>query len=269
MIVISPDLTLAAVGDYSPNSPVIGWDTVIAAVVADSESTDYPASNLLNDSTALRWQAGSGATQYLTFTVPGGEQVDYLAIARHNFGTIAATISVETQAPGGGEPWVEVIEEFIPANDTPIIARFTPQNAVGVRLKIQPADEIPRAAVAYVGLLLVMQRRVYVGHTPIVYGRSARITNARSESGDFLGRIVLAESLDTAVEFQNLTPAWYRSTLEPFIEASKETPFFFAWRPATYPTEVGFCWMTNEPRPSNQRPNGMMQISFQMSGVKS
>ncbi len=269
MIVISPNLTLSVSGDYGPNSPVIGWESVISAVVAESETTDYPASNLLNESTALRWQAGSGATQYVTFTVPGTELIDYLAIARHNFGTIQATVSVETQEPGGGEPWVEVISGFIPADDSPIIGRFTPQHAVGVRLKIQPAGQIPRAAVAYAGRLLIMQRRIYVGHTPINYGRSARITNARAESGDFLGRIVLSEALDTSVEFQNLTPAWYRETLEPFIEASKEAPFFFAWRPSTYPTEVGFVWMTNEPRPSNQRPNGMMQISFQMGGVKS
>ena len=53
----------------------------------------------------------------------------------------------------------------------------------------------------------------------------------------------------------------------PFIVASKEVPFFFAWRPASYPRETGFAWMTNNPKPSNQRSNGMMQISLSMGGV--
>jgi len=112
-----------------------------------------------------------------------------------------------------------------------------------------------------------VQRRIYVGHTPMPYGRSARIQNGRSEAGHFLGRIVIQETRDTAVALQNLTPTWYRTYMDPFIRASKEVPFFFAWRPQSYPYETGYGWMTNEPRPVNQRANGMMQIDLQMSGV--
>jgi hypothetical protein len=95
----------------------------------------------------------------------------------------------------------------------------------------------------------------------------AKITNARSESGNFLGRIVINEMTETSVSMQNLTPDWYRSQLDPFIRASKETPFFFAWRPGDYPNEVGYAWITDDPQPSNQRSNGMMQIDFQMRGI--
>jgi hypothetical protein len=125
----------------------------------------------------------------------------------------------------------------------------------------------PTIAVVYAGALLVLQRRIYVGHTPIPYGRSAKITNGRSESGNFLGRIVLNEKTQSAVKMQNLTPAWYRQHLDPFIAASKEAPFFFAWRPLSYPREVGYAWMTNDPQPSNARANGMMQIDLQMTGI--
>jgi hypothetical protein len=30
---------------------------------------------------------------------------------------------------------------------------------------------------------------------------------------------------------------------------------------------VGFAWLTNDPQPMNQRPNGMMQVELQLSGV--
>jgi hypothetical protein len=132
---------------------------------------------------------------------------------------------------------------------------------------MQPGSEAPTAAVLYTGALLVLQRRIYVGHTPITMGRTSKITNARSESGNFLGRIVLNEMTETSVSIQNLTPDWYRSQLDPFIRASKETPFFFAWRPGDYANEVGYAWITDDPQPSNQRSNGMMQIDFQMRGI--
>ena len=113
----------------------------------------------------------------------------------------------------------------------------------------------------------MLQRRIYVGHTPIPYGRESRVTTGVSESGNFLGRIVLGESLETSVDLQNMTPAWYRAEMDPFIAASKEAPFFFAWRPDSYPRETGYAWMTNNPKPSNQRSNGMMQISLSMGGI--
>jgi hypothetical protein len=46
-----------------------------------------------------------------------------------------------------------------------------------------------------------------------------------------------------------------------------ERPFFFAWRPDAYPYEVGYCWLTNDPQPSNALPNGMMSVSLEMAGV--
>jgi hypothetical protein len=136
-----------------------------------------------------------------------------------------------------------------------------------LRIRLQPGNAEPSAAVVYAGTLLVLQRRIFVGHTPINYGRSAKVTNARSESGNFLGRIVLNEKNSTSVDMKNITSAWYRTFMQPFIDDSQENPFFFAWRPSDYPNEIGFAWMTNDPQPSNALPNGMMQISLEMTGI--
>ena len=66
---------------------------------------------------------------------------------------------------------------------------------------------------------------------------------------------------------RNLTPSFYRTEMEPFIAVAQEAPFFFGWRPFTFPDEVGYAFMTNDPQPSNQRSNGMMQIDLQMGGI--
>jgi hypothetical protein len=98
-------------------------------------------------------------------------------------------------------------------------------------------------------------------------GRTTRIVNGRSESGDYLGRIVLSDALATQVDLQNMTPAWFRDNMLPFLEAAVSVPFFFAWRFNTYPGEVGYVWLTDDPKPVNQRPNGMMQVQLSMEGV--
>jgi hypothetical protein len=121
--------------------------------------------------------------------------------------------------------------------------------------------------VVYCGKLLVLQRRIYVGHTPGNYGRTSKVINAKSENGSFLGRIVLNEMTKTSVALENLTPDWYRTYFDPFVTAAREDPFFWAWRPSSYPAECGYAWLTNDPKPNNSLPNGMMQVSFEISGI--
>lgn len=271
MLIISRDLITSPFtedGGTNPNSPVIGYHNLLNRVnaTADSSMANFPVSNLANPSTILRWESLTTDPQYITLSFDYNEPLDYVAIARHNFGSgnIAASIEISD-----GVDWLTVVEDTIPANDNPIIFRFEPRTMLAIRMRMIPNDVPPRIAVMYVGKLLVIQRRIYVGHTPLQMGRSATVVNGRSESGDFLGRIVLTESLSNGVELKNLTPDWYRTFMDPFIEASKEVPFFFAWRPFDYRHEVGFAWMTNEPIPVNQRGNGMMQVTLQLGGIKS
>ena len=276
-VVISGSLVLSdsvsGGGTINANNPVIGYQNLVTTgnITSTTADSSFPVTNLANPSTNLKWVgllASPAVDEYITVAVNTENDVDYIAIARHNLATAQIPISIEVLDPDASpETWNEVISEFIPPNDGPLLMRFTPQGISSIRIRLQPGTAAPTAAVVYVGKLLVLQRRIYVGHTPVNYGRSAKITNARSESGDFLGRIVLNQTTNTSVSLQNLTADWYRTYMEPFIQASKEDPFFFAWRPSSYPYEVGYCWVTNDPKPSNQLNNGMMSISFDLGGV--
>jgi hypothetical protein len=278
-VVIGSGLVVSAgVDGLNTNSPIIGYQNLVTAsnITATTEDTSYPATNLANPATHLIWRSGAGSPssdEHLTVTLDTPEDVDYLAIARHNLGSSQATVSVEAspEDPASPQSWDEIISERLLPDDGPVIFRFTKRSYTAVRLRIQDSlaavPVTPFVAVMYVGALLVMQRRIYVGHTPMKYGRSISVANHRSISGNFLGRIVLSESRSSHAEFKNLTPDWYRTYLDPFILSAQENPFFFAWRPGTYPNECGYAWLTSDPRPSNQLANGMMQVGFDMGGI--
>lgn len=163
--------------------------------------------------------------------------------------------------------WVELVEDVILPNDGPAIFRFPKLAYTSVRLRMQVDLEEPIVAVVYCGELLVLQRRIYVGHAPINYSVETRVANGMSESGDFLGRVVLGEATSTQLSLVNLTPDWMRTYLAPFLEFARSDPFFMAWRPEEYAYEVGYCWLTNDPKPVNQRSRGHMQVSLEMGGV--
>jgi hypothetical protein len=278
-VVISDDFVVSpGADDFNTNNPIIGYQNLVttANIFTTTEDTDFPAVNLANPATRLKWQGVLGSPssdEYITVVVNSGEDIDYLAVARHNFGTGVFQVSVEGLAEADDSPaeWFELVGSVLLANDNPVIFRFTPQSLFSIRLRIQPSLATipvePTAAVVYVGKLLVLQRRIYVGHTPVPYGRQNKIVNGRSESGNFLGRIVLGGMVKTTIKLDNLTPGWYRTYLDPFLIAAIEIPFFFNWRPGTYPYESGYVWMTNDPNVVNQRPNGMVQIQMEVAGI--
>lgn len=269
-VVLSHSLILKLdpeVDGSSPAAPMIGWDNKVSgrSITATSQMLEHPADVMGNPSTAEYWAATSAADQTITVALAGAPtEVSYIGLARHNLGSSQTTVRVMCKT--GGE-WVQVLPDFIPADDSVLFARIEPVMAEEFQLILTGSNKPVRIAVLSAGRVLLLQRNIYVGHTPLPYGREVKLSSGVSESGQFQGRIVMGMSHSTSVSLKHLTPDWYRRELDPFIEASAELPFFFAWRPNDYPFEVGYCWMKGMPEPTNQLNNGMMEISLSMEGI--
>ena len=274
MIIVSNNVVLSdeALG-INENNPLFGYHNLVTSsnITATSSSAGYSVTNLSNTNTANRWQAQTLAPQYLTVdTQLYTDPIDYIALAKHNFGSSGIAVSVEVATTldlGSPSGWAQVATPALLQDDSPLIIRFTPTICYGVRLKMDTGSMVAFASVMFVGRLLISQRRIYVGHVPITDGRLNRFVNGVSESANFLGRIKLGQLNQTSIELSHLTPLWVRTYLRPFIRATEEQPFFFAWRPGTYPSEVGFVWHTDDPKVSNAMSNGMMQASMNIAGI--
>jgi hypothetical protein len=273
-IILSQALVLSP-GNVPLNTPVFGWKSNVLSIAATTQAAGFPASNLLNPSTALRWISSPGspvADQYLTATLPGISDVDYLAVAVHNLGTGQNTVSVEylNTAPSP-DVWTVLVEERILPNNDPVLFRFPPQPLQAIRLRIKPSPLVPKtipfAAVMQVGKLLVMPRGTHTDHTPINLNIQSNVMTGRSETGNYLGRVVLSEQRATSIAFQRLDAPWYRTYMQPFIATAKADPFFFAWKPQEFPNDVGYCWLTNDPQPTRHFDTGTIGLTVQMSGV--
>lgn len=273
MILFSNNYVLNEGAGINANSPVLLWNNVYSAsnlVASAGEVAGFPASNLANNATDLFWQSPSTASQTIIIDVSGKGEIDCVAFARHNFATagIAVSLAINTGAGYGAD----IVSPSIPADDGPLMLKFTPTTCTFIKITLALGSAAPMAAVLYVGRTLALQRRIYVGHTPINMGRAVTSAVGVSEGGDFLGIVVTGEIRQSNISMKNLTPAWYRQYLDPFIAVSRKTPFFFAWRPGTYPNEVGFCWVPagSNPMPVNQRNGGgMMQIDIPINGLSS
>lgn len=265
--------------DETDDTPWIMYHNVVTAegLASQTEDDDHPVTNLANPATHLIWMAGinTAEDEYVTLTTGYiSANLDYMAIAKHNFGTIGATISVEGRIDDGfspEEPYNILIDPFIPADDSPLMMRFAPQTLTHIRLRIQNWTDTPQAAVMYVGLTMVMERgiKVDVDHVPLYYGRRSVIVNGMSESGNFLGRVVLREFRESNAEFAHVTPEWFRTTFDDFIASTKDQPFFYAWAPTTYPGETGYAWLINDPQPETSPVTRRVSFNLEMRGISS
>lgn len=251
-------LTNTALDD---NSGVIGYQNLVtpSTISATSQTSTNPITNAANPATAWGWIAGSTLTQTITINT-GGQQVDYIGIAKHNLNQIGLTVTIKYNG-------ITVVPAQPVSEKQALLFLNNIASPDTVEIIISGATIPPRIAVLYVGKALRLQRNIYVGHTPISYGRNRTAINGVSENGQYLGEIVVREVNTTSVNLQNLTPDWYRQNLDPFFALSPRVPCFWAWRPSKYEDEVGYCWIEGDPQMSNQRSNGMVQCSWNFKGI--
>jgi len=228
-------------------------------ITATSSNVNNPASNLANTSTSYRWRASSGADQVITIQ-NNGQVVSYVGIARHNLNAIGASISISFDGN-------TVVPSTQVNQNQALLFNTNEASPNTITINISGASAAASIAVLYAGPVLRLQRSIYVGHTPITMGENRKSITGMSQSGQYMGEIILNRNVSTSVNLKNLEPDWYRSNLQPFIQRVPREPCFWAWKPDKYPAEVGYCWIEGNPRPSNSLPNGMMEISWNFRGI--
>lgn len=268
--VFPPDATALGL-----NNPLIGWHNIVTAVnvEADTEQEGFPATNMATPMTYQRWRGEfSASPQYITVVNSGPNDLDYLAVAGHNFSSGGFPIVVEgalTLDSDGEFDFEEISPEVVLSDDGPLLVRFTSAPYLAVRLALGVGSGVadPFAAVLYVGRLLVLPRRIYVGHAPMPLNFKTDALTGFSETGEFLGRIIRRQSHPGSIDMRNISPLFYRTSMKPWIEAAQTLPFFFAWRPYSYSREVAFCWGTDDGKVSNEQSNGTMQVGIPLQGI--
>jgi hypothetical protein len=274
VIVISDDVVLSAEAIQSgitANNPRIGYHNLVteANVFADLEDPDFPAVNMANPATYIKWKGEETTSeQSVGIVLSPAQTVNYFAIARHNLGTISSEYVFSYSTNGGGT-WTPLTTPRIPADDYVIMHEFSDTFATHFKLEMTSSGDAPEIAVLHIGRITRLQRRIFVGHTPIVFGRDTTVSTGVSEEGEFLGRVVRRRMYKSAVSMNNITGSYYRTVIDPFFHAAASQCFFWAWRPSSYPLEVGYAWLDGgDGKMQNSRANGMIQIDFQMEGIR-
>lgn len=260
-------------------NPVFAKKVEAQNIVASSQQTDFPATNLLNPMTHLRWKsANTNADTDLDFQM-FSPFTNYVAFALHNFSDETVTIFATT----GGSPPAGMGTVFsgninslgAGGGGRPLILEFPigPYTNIKVRFQSGGPTRTLTAAVMYAGQLVRMPRsvKVDVDKVPINWGRKPDFQSGMSESGQFLGRLLRNEMFEATLEFNNITHLDYVSVESPLEDWHNffinNVPFFTAWAPFDYFHSVGYCWVTAAPQAFQNMVTQRYSVSYQMRGL--
>ena len=266
-LIVQPAVYLSS-SVYVPPFPLnharIGYKTILpdSTITATSEAAGFPASALSNPLTYDQFRPDSLP---VTVLVDRGQavDVDYIGIGAHDMADHASVVTIEYSTDNA--TWT-TLASFSPGDNTPIMLIFDTVTARYFRFTIEAASQFFIGA-CYIGQALVMQRAIYGGHAPINLSRVTEYETTRSELGQWLGRSVIRKGVATDFSWSHLTAAWYRENFDPFVKAARSTPFFIAWNPKKFQSEVGFCMTTGDIRPSNMGVRDYLQVSMSVQGI--
>lgn len=279
MINISNALYITALPTLG-NRPIVGWQSIITLsnLSASEELASRPAINLWNPDTYLVWEADVVPTDgliYITIENTGSDAVDYIGIAKHNFGT--AGIEYNLQESDNGADYTDVTDARTPTDDSAIVDYFDQSSANYFRLQLNCGATAPVIGHMKLGAALILQHPMYVGHEPETLSRYCRDIANVSDTGQYLGTVIVRRWQEGMVKQQNTEASWVRTYLTQFIQhvaidrpddGTPQGPFFFAWRPAVYPLECIYGWAKpGSIKPQNQSPNGDMEYDFKITGI--
>lgn len=214
-----------------------------------------------NDSLTYEFWSPDALPGTWTLTPSSNQTIDYCCIGAHNMGTSGSTLTIEYESAPA--VWTPLVNAVTIADDSPVFAIFRPVTGSAFRITVNGATA-PRIGVVRFGTAMQMPQPLYGGHTPLRLARQTTMRSTKSTTGEFIGRTRIRNARSTDIGWTHLRADWVRDNWLPFEIAMEEDPFFLAWRPVTFPDDVGYCFIDSgaAPAPSNQGIKDFMDVSM-------
>lgn len=229
---------------------------------ATASPTDAQAVTIPN--TFERWRP-TGGTQTLTLTRSSATTIDAIGIGASVFNGATVQIQVSPTASAG----FTTVETVTPFDDRALLVLLTsPITAQRVRIILTGGSD-REIGVIYAGIALQMERPLFGGHSPINLSARTSYQNNVSDSGNFLGRSIVREGLETELSWKYISNGWFRNDFQPFVISAKKEPFFIAWRPNFAANDVAFAYTQDDIRPTYSGIRDLIEVSINIRGFGS
>lgn len=234
------------------NKAIICYDNVLTSplltsLVATTEQAGFSVANAYDWYTTSYWSP-TPASGYHHFTATFSSPVtaDYLAIYRHNLGTVGGIFYLEYS--NDGLAWSLATPSITGATDNELkINLFTAVTARYWRVVFNLYTATPfYVGVVMLGRKLPLYRGMVGGFVVPRHGRKNTIMNQKTEGGQFVGRVKTSQGAQSNVTFKTVPQVWVRDYWESFVKHAELKPFIFSWNHEFYPQDAAYCVSNGE-----------------------
>lgn len=218
-----------------------------AFIHSDDALVDFPAARLTDGITS--WQGGFAvSTGEVVYDLGSVRAARMLAIARHNLGSVGATLTAQYSATGTAGPWT-TFASITPPDDSPAGVLVTEVSARYWRITITG-----HTGAAYVGDLTVapvwlLPAGMPVDWTPPGYNRQGKVLANIARSGTDLAGLSIEEGAAEAdITMDVVNASWFASNWKALFAHLTSSPLYFCWDTSQLPAEMMFCWLRQVPQ---------------------
>lgn len=235
--------------------------------VAQATAAGYDPLNIRDLRTYTHWRAGSSAGNSLTVDCQQPKGVDALIIVKHNLGTVASQVSVESS--DDGSVWTSRQSVFVPPNDKLIVKRWVTVQARHWRVSFNAQNGPPQVAVAMIGMAIEFPR--YPDAPFAIREVKQEMDRVSSKTGQLIGSVSRYKAVEVSPSWTTVGADFVDNELWPFYRdhASKGNPFLWSWNPQTRPDDAMFVRLKSgfvfSPTKSNL--NYYDRVPLEMEGV--
>lgn len=215
---------------------------LLTSVIATTELSGFSVANCYDWYTTSYWSPIRYiGYHYFTATFSSPVTADYLAIYRHNLGTVGGIFYLEYS--NDGLAWSLATPLITGTTDNKLkINLFTAVTARYWRVVFNLYTATPfYVGVVMLGRKLPLYRGMIAGFTVPRHGRKNDIVNQKTEGGQFVGRVKTSQGARTSINFKHVTQSWVRANWEAFVRHAELLPFLFSWNHDTYPQDAVYC----------------------------
>jgi hypothetical protein len=232
-----------------------------ATISASTEAAGFPAQALAYPDTVAYWLP-TALPAWVKWDFGSAISINAFGMAAHSLGLNNCTLQIQYSA--NDADWSNASDAHSIEHDEAALLLFPAQSARYWRAYITGAGDEPYIAVAYIGNPLVMPRPIYGGISPPNLSRVTEYTADESEGGQFVSQAIKRKGFIGRVSYKHLSASWYRDSFDPFVRHARLYPYFYAWRPGSFPDEVIYARTIEDIHPSNMGLRGLMEVNWTM-----
>jgi len=247
--------------------PIFGLNDLLrmGTLVLDESLAGFPFTNAQDGRTdSQAGFTGDGSDYYATIDLGVAIAFDFVAFGRHNFGSVGATITIETSPDNA--TWTPV-GSITPTTDKPLMDLNISGNDRYIRLTFNAATED-----MYFADVTISEQFEWATELPAAFiiprwSDNDQLNVNRTRGGQLAGFSVITKPKTTSINLRWQDLSYFDSEWDDFVSAIKQYPFYFMWNPDR-PTEVMFCWLptgNSIPTPRFLQEN-ILQTSFSVEG---